>query len=92
VIECDGEVTGTLTIAGQDFDLEGMVDGDLFSWHTNTLDLCDTQNIRRSLYSNSRAEFVVDDEGDSFTGSFRLVDGSCSSGRAYSRGYTTTFD
>ncbi len=92
VLECDGEVSGSLTIAGVTYDLEGTRTDDEFEWSTSSEDLCDRLGYRRVLYSQSANPFVVDQWADSFSGSFRMRDVNCSSGRAFSRGFTTTFD
>jgi len=92
VLECDGEVSGTLTVSGVEYDLTGTRSGDEFEWSTSSADLCATLGYRRSLYSQGVAPFIVDEEADSFTGSFRLNDQNCVSLRAFSRGFTTTFD
>lgn len=92
VLECDGEVSGTLTIAGHDYELTGTLEGDEFEWGTDTADFCDTLGFRRFLFSQSRVPFIVDDEGDGFTGAFRMNDQNCETQRTLSRGYGATFE
>lgn len=85
LLECDGEVTGTLTYAGRDYQLEGTVAEGVFGWSTDGEDYCATTGVRRFLNS-SRPGFAVDPDADGFTGDLRIRDASCTSGRAFVRG------
>ncbi len=92
VLECDGEVSGSLVLGGVTYDVEGTRTDDAFTWSTNGVDLCDGPGVRRSAASDPPDHYVVDTEGDAFTGAFNLFESNCRTGRGFRRGFTSTFE
>jgi hypothetical protein len=79
--QCGSRVTGTLIYGGREYDLDGAVEDDVFSFSTEQLDLCDTSGSRRSVNSSYR-DFAVLDGADSLDGNLQVRDAFCASGRS----------
>lgn len=92
VMQCGAEVDGSVTIEGETIPLaRGEVNGEMFSFASESIDLCATQGIKRVVFSNRLNEFVVEPGGSRYEGSLRVNDTSCSAARTHSRGFTTRF-